>query len=71
MFDFSNYSDYDRWLDVFIEGPARPDALDRRNRRPPPVRKGGVSNEQILEVLEIETYNPSRTGQPGRSDADD
>lgn len=64
MFDFSNYSGYDRWLSVFTEGPACPDALDGRDRRPPPVR-GGVSSEQILEVLEIKADNPFEHGSAG------
>jgi hypothetical protein len=39
MFDLSNYSAYDEWLNVFAEASARLDALDTRNPGPPPVRR--------------------------------
>jgi hypothetical protein len=52
MFDFSKYSDYDKWLDTFTEASARLDALETAVAE---VRhlceSGGVSNEQILKVL--------------------
>ena len=52
MFDLSSYSDYDRWLSAFTEASARFDALETAVTE---VRRlcegGGVSNEQILEVL--------------------
>ena len=52
MFDLSNYSDYDKWLNTFTEASARLDALETAVTQ---VRHlcegGGVSNEQILEVL--------------------
>jgi hypothetical protein len=41
MFDLSNHSDYDKWLNTFT------DASARRH----PCEGGGVSNEDILEVL--------------------
>jgi hypothetical protein len=72
MFDLSNYSDYDRWLNVFTEASARLDALETAVTD---VRQlcesGGVSTEQILEVLGRLRVNPSSIGQPGRSHADD
>lgn len=52
MFDLSKYSDYDKWLNAFTEASARLDALETAVTQ---VRHlcegGGVSNEQILEVL--------------------
>ena len=52
MFDLSNHSDYDKWLNVFTEASARLDALETAVTQ---VRHlcegGGVSNERILEVL--------------------
>ena len=52
MFDLSNYSDYDRWLNVFTEASARLDALETALAELRHVcERGGVSNEQILEVL--------------------
>jgi hypothetical protein len=53
MFDLSDYSDYDGWLIAFTEASARLDALqtavtDVRHL----CESGGVSNDQILEVLE-------------------
>ncbi len=51
MFDLSNYSAYDEWLNVFAEASAR-DALDTAVTRVRHLCEGGrVSNEQILEVL--------------------
>jgi len=52
MFDLSNYSAYDEWLNVFAEASARLDALDTAVTRVRHCDEGGrVSNEQILEVL--------------------
>ena len=52
LFDLSNYSDYDGWLSAFTEASARLDALETVVTQ---VRRlcegGGVSNEQILDVL--------------------
>ena len=53
MFDLSNYSDYDKWLNTFTEASARLDALETAVAE---VRhlcesEGVFSNEQILEVL--------------------
>ena len=52
MFDLSKYSDYDKWVNTFTEASARFDALETAVTQ---VRQlcegGGVSNEQILEVL--------------------
>ena len=52
MFDLSNYSAYDEWLNVFAEASARLDALDTALTQVRHLCDGGrVSNEQILEVL--------------------
>ena len=52
MFDLSNHSDYDKWLNAFTEASARLDALETAVTE---VRHlcegGGVSTERILEVL--------------------
>jgi hypothetical protein len=52
MFDLSNHSDYDKWLNAFTEAYARLDALETAVTQ---VRHlcegGGVSTERILEVL--------------------
>src|SRR6185312_11206791 len=41
MFDLSNFRDYDRWLSAFTDASARRHLCEG----------GGVSNEDILEVL--------------------
>jgi hypothetical protein len=52
MFDLSEYSDYDKWLNVFSEASARLEVLETAVAE---VRylceSGGASNEQILKVL--------------------
>ena len=53
MFDLSNYSDYDKWLNVFTEASARLDALETALTEVRHLCESGAvfSYEQILEVL--------------------
>jgi hypothetical protein len=52
MFDLAEYSDYDKWVNTFTEASARLDALETALIQVRHVCEGGgVSNEQILEML--------------------
>jgi hypothetical protein len=72
MFDLSNYSDYDRWLNAVTEASARLDPLETAVAEVRHSCEGGdISNEQLLEVLDRQGANSSRIGQPEGSHADD
>ncbi len=52
MFDFPNYSDYDKWLNAFTDASARLDALQTAVTQVRHLCEGAdVSNEEILAVL--------------------
>jgi hypothetical protein len=54
MFDLSNYSDHDKWLNTFTEGSARLDALQTAVTDLHHLLRysEGVHSAEILEVLE-------------------
>ena len=66
MFDLSNYSDYDRWLNAFTEASVRLDALDTAVTQVRHLCEGGGSPmSKSSKCLNVKAYNlPGRGAEP-------
>jgi hypothetical protein len=72
MFDLSNYSDYDRWLNAFTDASASLDALETAVTDVRHLCESGASPpSKSWKCLNGSAYSPSGIDQPEGSYADD